>query len=302
MVTLSNRRNRKIIRELLEDNGNHRKLVLDAINRSFLEMALAFFGEVANAKLKGLDVRADDWYVEEVLRKAPKSSGNKEHSLRGGLAGKTVKNLYGSQRLGIVIDASEDNLASLRGVIDELLTSGGPEIVLTIKMNGIGIDLTVSESLVVVNVIAVMRHSMSGAYWAQVGNDIQAPLMETLCVLCQVDKRHYRESKPDDGEFEVDFVLVGDKDYRSEVKLNGPGNPESVTIAPGRGADLVVADWVSEQNANSLDDKGICWVDLHTPDRFERFSAALQKFNIPHHTPSNLNALDQILDTILPLP
>ena len=301
MVTLSNSTKRQIIHELLMDSGNHRKLILDAINRSFLEMALAFFGEVANAKLKGLDVRVDDWYVEEVLRKAPKSPSNKELGLRAGLAGKTIKNLYGSQRLDVVIDASETNLTSLRGVIDELLVSEGPEIVLTIKMHGIGIDLTVSESLVVINAIAVMRHSMSGSYWAKLGTAIESPLMKTLCELFKVNPEQYRKSKPDDGEFEVDFVLEGDKVYRSEVKLNGPGNPESVTMAPGRDADLVVADWVSVQNADALDKKGISWVDLHAGDRFERFSAVLSSFCIPHQTPSNLDDLDSILDTILPL-
>ena len=127
--------------------------------------------------------------------------------------------------------------------------------------------------------------------------------MKTLCRLFQVEKRHYRSGVTHDGRYQVDFMLTKSGiEYRCEVKLNGRGNPESVTAAVGRDPRILVADWISEQNREKLSSSQVQWVDLSEPDGYQRFGDVLTTFDIDHQAPLNLGQLDEILDSLLPLP
>ena len=300
MTTLTNAQIRDAIANLLNNDGNHRSIVFNEINRRFLEHVLNFFQEVARAKLRGEEISVDDWYIAEVMRA---SLGSTEYGLRAGMPNKTVFNIYGNSRREIVIDAGRANIAALRSTIDELVALGHPEVMLTIKLNHVGVDLTVSESLIVINAIAVMRQNMSSGSWAALGNAVEVPLMLTLCRLFQVDSRYYRSGIEQDGRYQVDFMLTrAGIEYRCEIKLNGRGNPESVTAAIGRDPRVVVADWISEQNREKLAASQVQWVALSDRDGYQRFGQVLQAFGIEHAAPANLDQLDGILDELLPLP
>ena len=56
------------------------------------------------------------------------------------------------------------------------------DINLTLKFNGVSVDLNVSESLIVINTLAVKRAALRGGLWSTVGKRVEKPLMQTLCI------------------------------------------------------------------------------------------------------------------------
>jgi hypothetical protein len=61
-----------------------------------------------------------------------------------------------------------------------------------------------------------------------------------------------------------------------------------------------VADKLSIQNKNQLDDLGISWVEMRSKNGFMRFKLALEKLQIPHkHLDKNFEQnLDEIFEEI----
>jgi hypothetical protein len=53
------------------------------------------------------------------------------------------------------------------------------------------VDLNVSESLIVINTLAVKRSQIRGSVWSLLGKRLEAPLMISLCKLFGVDKKYY---------------------------------------------------------------------------------------------------------------
>ncbi len=76
----------------------------------------------------------------------------------------------------------------------------------------------------------------------------------------------------------------------------GRGNPESADAVIARATNVFVADKLSQQNKNQLDDLKINWIELRTQDGYKRFKKALEKLKIPHKD-YNGN-LDKDLDKI----
>jgi len=72
------------------------------------------------------------------------------------------------------------------------------------------VDLNLSESLVVINALAVKRAAVRGGYWAAAGKGAEKPWMGPLCGLAAVPGSAYRaHSKQTRGaatfDREVDF-------------------------------------------------------------------------------------------------
>lgn len=158
---------------------------------------------------------------------------------------------------------------------------------MTIKFKGVSIDLNVSESLIVINTLAVKRAALRGGLWSTAGKCAEKYLMLTLCKLYQVPERNYdathfvkdRDKKVDR---EIDFYLLnGTTRYLCEVKLMGKGNPESADAIIARDSNVFVADTLSQQNKNQCDSLGISWVALRDKNGYERFVLALDKLGIP---------------------
>ena len=112
--------------------------------------------------------------------------------------------------------------------------------------------------------------------------------MLTLCKLYQVPENYYDASHcvKDTGkkvDREIDFYLLNnDKEYLCEVKLMGPGNPESADAIIARDTNVFVADTLSQQNKNQCDQLGVNWIALRDKNGYRRFGKALKKLNIPH--------------------
>ncbi|MBX2931052.1 MAG: CfrBI family restriction endonuclease [Chitinophagaceae bacterium] len=179
------------------------------------------------------------------------------------------------------------------------------ELTLTIKFKGISIDLNVSESLIVVNTLAVKRAELRGGLWSTAGKRVERPLMETLCKLYSVNSKNFnakfKKDKSKGFDREIDFYLLNEgNEYLCEVKLMGRGNPESADAVIARATNVFVADKLSEQNKNQLDSLNINWIELRADNDFHRFKNALNNLKIPYiDFKGNIDRdLDKIFDTI----
>ncbi len=300
MVTLTSDGIKSVIRALLTDGLNHRSAVFEDINRHFLQYAIEFFADIARAKLKGEEINEPDWYLAALSNR---SIAKDDIATRAGLPMKMIENVRESTRREVVLEEGLSNYQHLRSTMEELLALSAPDIILTVKVGGVGIDLNVTESLIVINALAVKRDQIRGGMWSAVGNAVERPLMRTLCELHHVSPRHWRDAEPNEFPHQIDFVLMHEgHQHLVEVKLSGKGNPESAKAAHAHSASLLVGDRVSAQAKQSMERNRVEWVELAAPSGYMRFARALKAFHIPHEPCLDLTRLDDILDRIVPLP
>jgi hypothetical protein len=221
-----------------------------------------------------------------------------------GLNKKTISNMYRSATKQIVIEASNEHFDSLYHSIQSLVENEHDiDLTLTIKFKGVSVDLNVSESLIVINTLAVKRAALRGGLWSTAGKRAEKYLMLTLCKLYKVEEEYYNaehfvRNRELDVDREIDFYLKNNgKEYKCEVKLMGQGNPESADAIIARQSDVFVADTLSQQNKNQCEQLGICWIACRDENGFKRFKLALDKFNIPYTNYSG--NLDQDLPQVL---
>lgn len=283
---------------------DYRVEIVNQINAEFLQFAVEFFKKVCEAKLNSDNITLD-WYKEAFL---DNDLPAEEIAINSGLNTKTIGNMYNSTRKTIVIEASNQHFDSLCDSIQTLIEAE-PEMDLTlnIKLNSVSVDLNLSESLIVINTLAVKRAALRGGAWSTAGKRAEKYLMLALCKLYKVEPQYY-----DAGHFvkdktlavdrEIDFYLIkGDNKYRCEVKLMGKGNPESADAIIARDSDVFVADKLSQQNKNQCDQRGVLWVACRDENGFRRFKNVLEKLEIPFvDYNGNLEEdLDRILDEII---
>ncbi len=221
-LTLSSEVTKNIIRKLLRGE-DYRIEVVTLINAEFLQYAVEFFKKIVDAKLKNENITAD-WYKKEFLNENLPSD---EIAINSGLNKKTIANMYNSARKEIVIEAAFEHYETLYNSIQKLIEDDSDlNITLTIKLKGVSVDLNISESLIVINTLAVKRAALRGGLWSTAGKRVEKPLMETLCLLFGVDRSNYRiKSKNTDNDLsferEIDFYLVkGDEELSVPHVLN----------------------------------------------------------------------------------
>lgn len=290
-MTLTEETVNKIVRQILAGQ-DYRFVILDLINEDFLRYVIDFFKKVVDAKLNEKEVNAD-WYRAAFID-APNL--NKEEVVKNaGINVKTVNNMYGSFTKSVAIHAAQESYEKLVELIDGLVDQpeDGIDVQLAISLNEVSVTLSVSESLVVINALAVGRAAMRGGYWSAAGKGVEGPLMESLCRIYKVPTEYYNRhdaSADDDGKVsrESDFHLLnGDKRYKCEVKLMGKGNPESADSAFARGTNVFVADKLSDTGKNQLDQEGVKWVEFRGDGGvgIKKFGQILKELRIPHSTP-----------------
>lgn len=283
-MTLTDQVVKNIVRNVIKSQ-DYRIEIVNLINTEFLQFAITFFKQIVNAKLNSTDITIE-WYRKAFMNESLPSD---EIAVNSGLNKKTISNMYRSATKKIVIDASNKHFDALYESIKMLVeTESDIDLTLTIKFKSVSVDLNVSESLIVINTLAVKRAALRGGLWSSIGKRAEKCLMITLCKLYCVDSRNYDAShfvrdKGKDVDREVDFFLKnGDKKYRCEVKLMGQGNPESADAIIARSSNVFVADTLSQQNKNQCDKNEICWVSCRDTDGFRRFHLALDKLGIPY--------------------
>lgn len=302
-MTLTKQVTKNIIKKLL--NGeDYRIEIVTLINAEFLQYTIGFFKKIIDAKLKNKHITGD-WYKKEFL---DEKLSPEDIAINSGINKKTISNMYNSARKEIVIEASNKHYETLCQTIRSLVD--GEEdlnITLTLKFKGVSVDLNVSESLIVINTLAVKRAALRGGLWSTAGKRVEKPLMHTLCILYGVSNNNYRLKiknkivNDTDFEREVDFYLCDDsRDYLCEVKLMGKGNPESADAVIARNSDVFVADKLSDLNKKQLNSRKVEWVELRNKDGYKRFNKALKNLGIPYidFKGDANNKLDEIFNEI----
>jgi len=283
-MTLTEQVAKNIIRKLLKGE-DYRIEIVTLINAEFLQFAIDFFKKVVDAKLNNEAVTTD-WYKSAFLNSKLDKT---DIAINSGLNMKTIGNMFNSTKKKVVIDASNDHYDSLYAAIKALVDNENDlELTLTIKFNNVSVDLNISESLIVINTLAVKRAALRGGLWSTAGKRVEKPLMQTICKLYSVSEKNYQiVIKGIDSEKafqrEIDFFLINNnQNYKCEVKLMGKGTPESADAAIARGSSVFIADKLSDTNKAQLDSLNVQWVELRDEIGFRRFKTVLENFEIPH--------------------
>jgi len=264
---------------------DYRIEIVNLINAEFLQFAVDFFKKIAFAKFDSEEITID-WYKKTFMDEALPSD---DIAINSGLNKKTIKNMYKTATKTIVIEAANEHFESLYNSIQSLVEMENEiDLTLTIKMKGVSVDLNVSESLIVINTLAVKRAALRGGLWSTAGKSAEKYLMLALCKLYQVsennyDASHFVKDKGKKVDREVDFYLLNnDNEFLCEVKLMGKGNPESADAIIARNTNVLVADTLSQQNKNQCEQLGVNWIALRDKDGYKKFCEVLQKLNIPY--------------------
>lgn len=302
-MTLTDQVIKNIVSRVIKSQ-DYRIEIVNLINAEFLQFAIDFFKKVVEAKLNSTDITIE-WYKNAFMNDALPSE---DIAINSGLNKKTISNMYRSATRQIVIEASNDHFDSLYNSIQALVENENEiELTLTIKFKEVSVDLNVSESLIVINTLAVKRAALRGGMWSTAGKRAEKYLMLTLCKLYEVDPQYYNaehfiRNRELDVDREIDFYLINQEhQYKCEVKLMGQGNPESADAIIARGSHVFVADTLSQQNKNQCDQLNVSWVACRDENGYKRFAQVLKRFNIPYteYNGSLDEDLPKILDTII---
>lgn len=283
-MTLTDQVIKNIVRRVIKSQ-DYRIEIVNLINAEFLQFSINFFKQIIEAKLSSKDITID-WYKKAFMDKSLPAD---DIAINAGLNKKTISNMYRSATKQIVIEASNEHFDTLYESIKTLVENEHDiDLTLTLKLKGVSVDLNVSESLIVINTLAVKRAALRGGLWSTAGKRAEKYLMLTLCHLYKVDEKYYNaehfvKNKLLDVDREIDFYLKNDgKEYKCEVKLMGQGNPESADAIIARGSHVFVADTLSQQNKNQCEGLGVSWIACRDENGFRRFKKVLERFKIPH--------------------
>lgn len=277
--------------EKLIHGKDYRDEVVNAINVQFLDFSVQFFRDIISAKLNEDDINLD-WYKKNFITN--ENITTDDIAIYSGINKKTITNIYGSAKKEIVLDIAEKNFSYLSDLIDNLGKDDDEKLDIQIKItyNKISVELTLSESLLVINALATKKIAIRGGAWSSIGKKVEKPLMVKLCESCGVPKSSinaevFRKDGSLDFDREVDFKLydIHHKEIRCEVKLMGKGNPECADAVIARDSALFVADTLSDQNKAQLTARNVKWLELKNNTRcaiITKFKQILDELNVEH--------------------
>jgi hypothetical protein len=282
-MTLTDAIIQRIIVKLLHGD-DYRIEIITLIDSEFMDYAIRFLKRVAMARFDNQTI-TEDWYKAEFLNSSLPAD---EVIIHSGLNRKTISNMYNSATREVVIVASSEHYDQLYQMIHNLIEQGEDiDLTLTIRFNGVSVDLTLSESLIVINTLAVKRAALRGGAWSTVGKQVEKLLMLALCRLYSVSKENYKLAGKTDQSREVDFYLISPDGllHACEVKLMGKGNPESADAVIARDSSIFVADKLSDLNKTQFTQRRVKWVELRSENSHLQFATILNELKIPHSVP-----------------
>lgn len=288
MVTFESKTIENTVNCLVKGN-DYRSEVVNVINVQFLDFSISFFKEIVKAKLESsvIDV---NWYKKYFISNT--NVKPEDVAIYAGMNKKTITNMYGTATKEVILNVAENNFDYLTNLINELGEESSEKLNVQIKIvyNDVSVELSLAESLLVINALATKKIAIRGGAWSSIGKKVEKPLMLKLCSLCNVPHEYindevFKKDESLDYDREVDFKLysLDGKEVRCEVKLMGKGNPESADAVIARDTNIFVGDTLSMQNKNQLDSLGIKWLELkdHTHDEIrEQFYSILKHYNI----------------------
>lgn len=205
---------------------------------------------------------------------------------------KTINNIHGSATKEIVLNVAKSNFNYLSSLINELNLDNNEKLLIQIKItyNDISVELSLTESLLVINALATKKLAIRGGAWSSIGKKVEKPLMLKLCELCNIRKEQinsevFKKDGSLDFDREVDFKILNKDNIwlRCEVKLMGKGNPESADVIFARDTNIFIADTLSEQNKKQCLSNNVEYLELKNhsnKDIINNFNEILKKLNI----------------------
>ena len=274
--------------EKLLRGEDYREEIVNSINAVFFDFTIKFFKEIVEAKFNDNRIGLE-WYKKKFIN--GKEFSADEAAIYAGINKKTIVNICGSSQKNVVLDIANKNFEYLNNVIKELEEDSLKGIAINIKISlkDITVELSLTESLLVINALATKKLQLRGGAWSSIGKKVEKPLLDSLCEKLRVPKKNidnstFKQDKSKKYDREVDYKLISNdnKIYRIEVKLMGKGNPESADATIARDSDIFVADTLSQQNCNQLSDRGVEYLVLKdNKDILLNFSKILKKLDIP---------------------
>lgn len=282
----------KIINDTVEKliNGeDYRSEIINSINAQFFDFSIKFFKDIVEAKLNSSLINLE-WYKRYFITRDDFKT--EDIAIYAGINKKTINNIYGTAAKEIVLDAAKSNFDYLESLINELSIDNNDKLYLQIKItyNNVSVELSLTESLLVINALATKKIAIRGGAWSSIGKKVEKPLMLKLCELCNVEKDSinaevFKKDSSLDFDREVDFKILTkyNKWLRCEVKLMGRGNPESADSVMASDSDTFIADTLSEQNKKQLTNWNIEYLELKNNsknDIINKFNEILKKLNV----------------------
>jgi len=236
------------------------------IDVEFQRYAIEFLGKIVKAKVQKESINGD-WYLREF-----RNAGVNRNNL--------VLNHERTASHPTDFPVKDDLILELAQLTEANSDLG---LTLTLKFRGVSVELNLSETLIVVNALAVKRAALRGGAWSTAGKRVEKMLFQTLCLLYHVPKANLELTGFSDMDHELDFVLIAQDGRRlsGEIKLMGRGNPESISAALAHQNDVFIADTLSDLNQRQLDERGIAWIELRSPQGFRKFFDVLGRLNVP---------------------
>ncbi len=288
-MTFENEVVEKTVDKLVQGE-DYREEVIRSINAVFLDFTIEFFKKIVAAKIESKGITLD-WYKKYFIN--TENFTPDEAAIYAGINKKTITNIYGTANKEVVLNVANDNFEYLSNLIQELEMDSNSGLAISIKIcyHDVTVDLSLSESLLVINALATKKIQIRGGAWSSIGKKVEKPLIDKLCAMAAVpaeniDNSHFKKDKKKSFDREVDYKLISrtKKVYRIEVKLMGKGNPESADATIARDSDIFIADTLSEQNCKQLESRGVKYVILKGNSRsFEEFKQILKELDIPYN-------------------
>lgn len=286
-MTFENEIIKKTVDKLMEGQ-DYREEIIRSINAVFLDFTINFFKKIVSAKVDSKDITLD-WYKKYFITSDNFSPD--EAAIYAGINKKTITNIYGTANKNVVLNVANENFEYLSALICELEKDADSGLALSIKISyqNVSVDLSLSESLLVINALATKKIQIRGGTWSSIGKKVEKPLIDKLCDAVgvppeNIDNSHFKKDKNKAFDREVDYKLISrtKKVYRIEVKLMGKGNPESADATIARDTDIFVADTLSDQNCNQLKSRGVKYLILKgRTDSIQKFKQILTELDIP---------------------
>ncbi|WP_242049712.1 CfrBI family restriction endonuclease [Brachyspira aalborgi] len=190
------------------------------------------------------------------------------------------------------MNVAKSNFNYLSSLINELNLDNNEKLLIQIKItyNDISVELSLTESLLVINALATKKLAIRGGAWSSIGKKVEKPLMLKLCELCNIRKEQinsevFKKDGSLDFDREVDFKILNKDNIwlRCEVKLMGKGNPESADVIFARDTNIFIADTLSEQNKKQCLSNNVEYLELKNhsnKDIINNFNEILKKLNV----------------------
>ncbi|MBQ6773556.1 MAG: CfrBI family restriction endonuclease [Synergistaceae bacterium] len=267
---------------------DYRDEIINYVNNIFFDFSIEFFKQIVRAKFDSREINLN-WYREYFIDSDAFTPD--ESIIYAGLNKKTVMNTYGTSSKNIMLDAARNNFDYLCNILSELEkdSEDGLAVTIQIKYNGVTVELSLTESMLVINALATKKLQIRGGAWSTIGKRVEKPLVDELCRLAgvpneNIDNTPFRQNKNLAYDRETDYKLISRQGriYRVEVKLMGKGNPESADAVFARDSDIFIADTLSEQNCRQLEERSVKYLMLRNNNNsLNDFIKILNELDIP---------------------